>query len=43
MGIAGAKGDALTAMSDPNMKSFDGACLKCHRDTGGLAGVGVDH
>ncbi|TDB39556.1 MAG: hypothetical protein D9V44_00870 [Actinobacteria bacterium] len=44
MGIASnAAGSDLTAMSDPNMKSFDGACLKCHRSSDGAAGVGASH
>lgn len=43
MGYAGAKGDALTAMSTTDMKAYDGACLKCHRDTGSAAGIGIDH
>jgi len=32
-----------TAMSATNMKSFDGACLKCHRDVTGNAGIGITH
>lgn len=44
MGIASnASGSDLTAMTDPNMKSFDGACLKCHRSSDGLSGIGVSH
>ncbi len=42
MGYAGAKGATLTAMGSGD-KAFDGACLKCHRDTGSAAGIGIDH
>lgn len=39
--IAGNTTDVLTPMTDSNMKSFDGACLKCHRTT--TQGIGVTH
>jgi len=39
--IAGEAGDAGIPMTNQNMKSFDGACLKCHRDNG--SGVGLTY
>jgi len=41
MNIAGQVGDPLVPMTNSNMKSFDGACLKCHRD--GVDGIGLTH
>jgi predicted CXXCH cytochrome family protein len=39
--IAGSTTDTEVPMTDSNMKSFDGACLKCHRtDT---QGIGLTH
>jgi hypothetical protein len=37
--IAGNTTDAKVPMQNQNMKSFDGACLKCHRTT--TSGVGI--
>jgi len=39
--IAGSTVDAPVAMENSNMKSFDGACLKCHRTA--TEGIGIDH
>jgi len=41
MSIAGDTTDALIPMTNSNMKSMDGACLKCHRTT--TQGIGVTH
>lgn len=41
MSIAGDTTDALTPMTNSNMKSMDGACLKCHRTT--TEGIGLTH
>ncbi len=39
--IAGSTVDAPVDMTTTNMKSFDGACLKCHNS--GAAGIGITH
>jgi len=39
--IAGSTVDAPVAMTNSNMKSMDGACLKCHRDA--TEGIGINH
>lgn len=36
-------GASATPMTTTNQKSFDGACLKCHRSTGGTSGIGITH
>jgi hypothetical protein len=41
MNIAGTTTDTPVPMTDSNMKSFDGACLKCHRT--GTTGIGITH
>jgi len=43
MTFAGSVGGSSAPMTDTNQKSFDGACLKCHRATGGGSGIGIDH
>ena len=39
--IAGSTIDAAVPMTNSNMKSFDGACLKCHRTA--TEGIGITH
>jgi len=41
MSISGTTTDTLTPMTFSNMKSMDGACLKCHRT--GTQGIGLTH
>lgn len=43
MGYAAKAGDAPTAMSATGMKAYDGACLKCHRDSTGTLGTGLSY
>lgn len=41
MNIGGYVGDTAVPMTNTNMKSFDGACLKCHRDATNTQGIGL--
>jgi len=43
MTYAGSVGASGAPMGTVNEKSFDGACLKCHRSSGGTSGIGLDH
>ena len=42
MTYAGSLGATPTPVGEGD-KALDGTCLKCHRDTGGTAGIGITH
>lgn len=42
MTYAGSVGATPTPVGEGD-KALDGTCLKCHRDTGGTAGIGITH
>lgn len=41
--IGNGAGNATSGMTDANMKSWDGACLKCHRNGALSSGVGITY
>ncbi len=41
--IGDGAGNATVPMTNSNMKSFDGACLKCHRNGALTSGVGITY